>query len=101
MTAVEWLFEKLPTIDKYDPYYSDIIKQAKEMEKQQERDACGLALSKLLYKQALNSEISDEEIEKQAYQFRLDYESVGTSEFEVSAFIMGMKKYREQLKNKL
>jgi hypothetical protein len=39
MTAVEWLFEKLPTIDKYDPYYSKIIEQAKEMEKQQIIDA--------------------------------------------------------------
>ncbi len=38
-TAVEWLFEKLPTIDKYDPYYGNIIKQAKEMEKQQIEDA--------------------------------------------------------------
>lgn len=38
-TAVEWLFQKLPTIDKYDPYYSDIIKQVKEMEKQQIIDA--------------------------------------------------------------
>jgi hypothetical protein len=34
-TAVEWLFEKLPTIDKCDPYYADIIQQAKEMEKEQ------------------------------------------------------------------
>jgi hypothetical protein len=34
-TAVEWLFEQLPTIDKYDPYYADIINQAKEMEKEQ------------------------------------------------------------------
>jgi len=34
-TAVEWLFEQLPTIDKYDPYYSDIITQAKEMEREQ------------------------------------------------------------------
>ena len=34
-TAVEWLFEKLPTIDKYDPYYANIITQAKEMEKEQ------------------------------------------------------------------
>ena len=33
-TAVEWLFEKLPTIDKYDPYYADIFQQAKAMEKQ-------------------------------------------------------------------
>jgi len=38
-TAEEWLFEKLPTIDKYDPYYADIIKQAKEMEKQQIKDS--------------------------------------------------------------
>jgi hypothetical protein len=37
-TAVEWLFEQLPTIDKYDPYYADIIKQAKEMEKEQKED---------------------------------------------------------------
>ena len=35
MTAVQWLFEQLPTIDKYDPYYADIIKQAKEIEKTQ------------------------------------------------------------------
>jgi hypothetical protein len=32
-TAVEWLLGQLPTIDKYDPYYADIITQAKEMEK--------------------------------------------------------------------
>ncbi len=34
-TSVEWLVEQLPTIDKYDPYYADIINQAKEMEKEQ------------------------------------------------------------------
>jgi hypothetical protein len=33
-TAVEWLIEQLPTIDKYDPYYANIITQAKEMEKE-------------------------------------------------------------------
>lgn len=38
-TAVEWLFEQLPTIDKYDPYYTDIITQAKEMEKEQIEEA--------------------------------------------------------------
>jgi aminoglycoside phosphotransferase family enzyme len=38
-TAVEWLMDKLPTIDKYDPYYKDIIQQAKEMEKEQIIDA--------------------------------------------------------------
>ena len=39
-TAVEWLIEQLPTIDKYDPYYADIINQAKEMEKEQMKRAC-------------------------------------------------------------
>jgi hypothetical protein len=34
-TAVEWLMDKLPTIDKNDPYYEDIIQQAKAMEKEQ------------------------------------------------------------------
>jgi hypothetical protein len=38
-TAVEWLLEQLPTIDKYDSYYVNIINQAKEMEKQQIIDA--------------------------------------------------------------
>jgi acyl-CoA reductase-like NAD-dependent aldehyde dehydrogenase len=39
-TAVEWLLEQLPTIDKYDPYYADIINQAKKMEKEQMKSAC-------------------------------------------------------------
>jgi hypothetical protein len=34
-TAVEWLMDRLPTIDKNDPYYEDIIQQAKAMEKEQ------------------------------------------------------------------
>jgi len=34
-TAVEWLMQQLPTIDKYDPYYQDLFTQAKEMEKEQ------------------------------------------------------------------
>jgi len=38
-TAVEWLLEQLPTIDKYDPYYANIINKAKEMEKEQIFDA--------------------------------------------------------------
>jgi hypothetical protein len=37
-TAVDWLMDKLPTIDKYDPYYEDIIQQAKAMEKEQHSD---------------------------------------------------------------
>ena len=39
LTAVEWLMDKLPTIDKYDPYYQDIIQQALAMEKEQIIDA--------------------------------------------------------------
>ncbi len=38
-TAVEWLMQKLPTIDKYDPYYQNLFTQAKEMEKEQIIDA--------------------------------------------------------------
>lgn len=34
-TAIEWLIEQLPAIDKYDPYYEYIIEQAKAMEKEQ------------------------------------------------------------------
>ena len=42
-TAVEWLMQQLPTIDKYDPYYQDLFTQAKEMEKEQIEKAnkCG------------------------------------------------------------
>lgn len=34
-TAVEWLMQQLPIIDKNDPYYQDLFQQAKEMERQQ------------------------------------------------------------------
>lgn len=34
-TAVEWLMQQLPTIDKYDPYYQDLFTKAKEIEKEQ------------------------------------------------------------------
>lgn len=46
------------------------------------------------------TEISDEEIEKLANDFLVDYEKVGVTQWEVSAFIMGMKEYREQLKSR-
>jgi len=38
-TAVEWLIDMLPTINKDEPYYQAIIQQAKEMENEQIRDA--------------------------------------------------------------
>jgi len=34
-TAVEWLMQQLPTIDKYDPYYQNLFSQAKQIEKEQ------------------------------------------------------------------
>lgn len=34
-TAIEWLMQQLPTIDKYDPYYQNLFNQAKEMEREQ------------------------------------------------------------------
>jgi hypothetical protein len=51
-TAVEWLFNQLPTIDKYDPYYADIIKQAKELEKNQIKNAWLNSLTKGDYNSA-------------------------------------------------
>jgi hypothetical protein len=51
-TAVEWLFEQLPTIDKYDPFYADIFNQAKEMEKEQIKNAWLNSLTKGDYNSA-------------------------------------------------
>jgi hypothetical protein len=50
--VVEWLVEQLPTIDKYDPYYADIIKQAKELEKNQIKNAWLNSLTKGDYNSA-------------------------------------------------
>jgi hypothetical protein len=50
--AVEWLFEKLPTIDKYDPYYADIINQAKQIEKEHIKNAWLNSLTKGDYNSA-------------------------------------------------
>jgi hypothetical protein len=63
-------------------------------------NSCSVVCGECQIPASLQTEISDEEIEKQVYQFKLDYENVGVTEFEVSAFIMGMKKYKEQLKSK-
>jgi hypothetical protein len=106
-TAVEWLIEEL---GEYFPHEIGgihlMVNKAKEMEKQQERDACGLALSKLLYKQALKSEISDEEIDNLVVK---QYENVGDEklfpnhtdkDIWMNGFYEGAKWYREQLKSK-
>jgi hypothetical protein len=36
MTAVEWIISKLPMVNDNDPYLAELIKQAKEIEKQQQ-----------------------------------------------------------------
>ena len=72
-TAVEWLYEQLPTIDKYDPYYADIITQAKEMEKEQIIDAYQQA-EKDNGKDFLNGDLYYNEIfksGKQSYQDKM------------------------------
>jgi len=52
--AVEWLVEQLyPTIKLDSKQISILVEQAKEMEKQNEKNACLLAISKYLYKQAV------------------------------------------------
>ena len=38
-TSVEWIISKLPMVNDNDPYLSELIEQAKEMEKQQIVDA--------------------------------------------------------------
>ena len=83
MTLTEFIFNKLPTIDKDDPYYKDIIEQAKQIEKSKE-----FTFSK--------TEISDDEIMYAAYRD----ESVNIGMEPESAFIDGAKWYREQLKKK-
>jgi len=79
-TAVDWLLTYLPQIDYgNDPYYRDIIEQAKEMEKQQQ-------------------EISDEEIEKGAREW---YDKEGRykpSAIALKTWGYAIKWYREQLK---
>ena len=80
-TAVEWLekeFIKLEaTTGVYGKMY-ELIEQAKQMEKEK-------------------TEISDEEIEKEA----IEHSNLYTNKFTPrNSFIMGAKWYREQLKSK-
>ena len=114
-TAVEWLIEKLPTINKYDPYYEEIIQQAKAMEKNQIMNSWALGVtsdgnmtSEQYYNEQYVSkesdnhigdanemvEISDEEIIKLANEHILYNDS------KRQWVIEGMKLYREQLKKK-
>jgi hypothetical protein len=52
-SAVEWLVSKMPTAFKDLTINKQLIEQAKQMEINNTRYACGLAISKLLYRQAI------------------------------------------------
>ena len=69
-TAVEWLFEQLPTIDKYDPYYADIIKQAKEMERDQKHESIDKQVS--ILKGTLEEMMTGFDSEEDRIDFILD-----------------------------
>jgi hypothetical protein len=65
MTAVEFLVKGLPMVYWEDPYYSDLLEQAKEMEKQQIIDAgnsCAI-------KQHLHNEMIDKMSNAEAMAF--------------------------------
>ena len=62
MTSIEWLIEEIEpyATSKFRDTFKQIIHLAKEMHKQEIIDACGMALSKLLYQQAIEKQSSDE-----------------------------------------
>jgi hypothetical protein len=80
MTAVEWLVKTLELDTRFNGIMNDVIEQAKQMEKQQ-------------------TEISDEEIEKESWGYR-----EVTKDMEIPPnedWSNGAKWYREQLKQTL
>jgi len=100
MTAIDWLVEKVNSDCLNSTFIrKELIDEAKEREKQQIIDACGLALSKLLYDQALKSQISDEEIEKGAME-TMDYVYLNPNDSLIfhQGWMRAIKWYREQLK---
>ena len=67
MTSIEWLIDQMFKQGYFDgnkpltfTNLDHLQQQAKEMHKQEIRDACGMALSKLLYQQAIEKQSSDE-----------------------------------------
>ena len=69
-TAVEWLFEQLPTIDKYDPFYADIINQAKAMERYQKHESIEKQVS--ILKSTLEEMMTGFDSEEDRIDFILD-----------------------------
>ena len=69
-TAVEWLFEQLPTIDKYDPFYANIINQAKEMERDQKHESIDKQVS--ILKGTLKEMMTGFDSEEDRIDFILD-----------------------------
>ena len=89
-TAVEWLEQKLK--DRYSLIHSQpLFEQAKQMEKEQLENARPQIISNCVIK-----EISDDEIEKAAW----DYEIKEIGDGYNHHFVEGARWYREQLRNK-
>lgn len=95
MTSVEWLREKL--FNDFGFSFSDnVFEQAKEMYKQEIRDACGMALSKLLYQQAIEKQSSDE-LHKQQI---IDAYEEGQKDSALGFYIKSGENYYKNLKSK-
>ena len=94
MTSIEWLINELSNYDDEIAYlYSKEIQQAKEMHKQE-------------MAQLPQQEISDEEIEKAAFEYikpprQTPEKSDGYNEYDVFAAFKAGVKHREQLKQNL
>ena len=85
--------------DQYELTNGKLIMQdfeyAEKMETNNTRYACGLAISKLIYQQAINTQMPDEEIEKRVKE-------VGAmGDFYKMGYRDACKWYREQLKVKI
>lgn len=95
LTPVDWLMDRIKWIHRET--YDYLIKEGQYDVAKRTENAI---LNKANELQSSQTEISDKEIEKLADEFALKYYTSGVTEDEVSAFVTGMKWYREQLKKK-
>jgi hypothetical protein len=89
MNSIEWLQQELMKSIYFQRLINDleskktqielnVFEQAKQMRDQEIRDACGMALSKLLYQQSIQKEITEDTSDgyhtfKELYEFRKAY----------------------------
>ena len=93
MTTIEWLIEQIINNNGVN---KKTFEQAKEMHKQEIRDACGMALSKLLYQQAIEKQSSDE-LHKQQI---IDAYEQGQKDTALGFYIKSGENYYKNLKSK-